>query len=154
MKKDSTVVDFGGIVIKEVTETSDSAGHLVKTIERNSEHPFMHYKPVLGMYFVIVFTLVVLISFIFWYYLRSKMEIAKMMIQNNMQPTDLFRIGNKDEKSIGGALKYGIVCIAIGIAFVINFGLQKAGLRGLQAPVLLISIGICLLIINRLKKKD
>lgn len=150
--KDSTVMEFGGIVVKEVTETRDSVGGTIKKIEnietRNSEL----MKPVLSMYFFFIITLLVILAISFWYYVKSKTDIAKLMIQNNMQPNELFKFGSGEKSNVSRTLKLAIFFIALGIAFLINFFLQSAGLQELQIVVFMLSIGVSLLVINKLKK--
>ena len=69
--KDSTVMEFGGIVVKEVTETRDSVGGTIKKIENIETRNSGLMKPVLSMYFFFIITLLVILAISLWYYVKS-----------------------------------------------------------------------------------
>lgn len=154
MKKDSTVVNLGGIIIKEVTETrgGDSTGQTIRKIENIERGPVNLIRPVVTMYFISCILVLLLLAFSFWYYIKSKKEIARLMVQNGMQPGDLFKLGGSQSEGIGKPLRFAIFFIGLGIAFLINFFLRMFGLHSLQIVVLFLTIGVCLLIVNKLKK--
>jgi hypothetical protein len=156
MRKDSTVIDMGGFVIKEVTETSDSTikgkGNGKEMIETHvSKDPMRIVQPVFflyGMFFVLLALMIIILG---WYYLKKKAEIAKMMIQNNMSPAGLFKA--TEEGKIGNFLKFGILFVAMGLALLINKLLVTAGLYMYMGPVLFLCMGLALILIHRLNKK-
>lgn len=158
MRKDSTVIDMGGFVIREVTETSDSAiggkgnGKEIVQTHHISKDPMHVVQPVLflyGMFFVLLALMIILLG---WYYLKKKAEIAKMMIQNNMSPGELFRpVG--ETKGISNFLKFGILFIGLGTALLINQVLRKFGMYMYMGPVLFLCMGFALIFIHRLNRK-
>lgn len=156
MKKDSTVIDFGGIVIEDVRTINDSNGKFKEIIEHKTHNGLGmpgKFRDVITFYFILMFALILLAGFLAWFYMRSRSEIARLMIQNNMQPGELFKSGNEDNGKVSPYLRYGIILIAIGLAFLVNFILERIGISKLKVPVVLIFLGASLLFINSIRKK-
>jgi len=156
IKKDSTVTDFGGFVIENVTKTIDTGAGKIEIIEKHmgppaGEHVHM-MQPVFFLYGLFLVMITFIIVFLGWVYLKKKSEIAKLMIQNNMSPAKLFGMSDR-EKGVGGFLKFGIISVAMGMSFLVDAILVSNGLFRYTAPVLFIFIGMSLIIIHVLNSK-
>ncbi len=155
MRKDSTVVDFGGFVIENVTKTTDSNGKVQEIIERHGPPMGPHNMPMMPVFIVygLLFTLIIaIIAFLGWYYFKKKTEIARLMIQNNMSPAELYQVKEKD-KGISNFLKFGIILVAIGLGLLFNKILIAIGVLRFTFPILLLFVGIALILIHSIHTK-
>lgn len=148
---DSNIVDLGGFAVENVTRTVDSGKNQIKIIEKHHGGPghIETIAPFLGFSFFVLALAVIILG---WVYMKKKADIAKLMIQNNMSPEKLF-FKSEADKGISDFLKFGILCLGIGVALLVNKILIACGLQHYMFPVLLLSVGLSLLLIHKLRQK-